>query len=235
MSDRAFAASRLQLALSAGLDHDLDRVVARDLPALAKQLGHWGHFARPVTVHVAADLAQLRAAAPLASVMDLRGLAIGDQVWLLHPQAWPDRPTDGQLGLLLAHELAHVLWFQRSTQTPRAMAYLPTWFREGFAVVASEGRPAAAQRRQLALLDIATLAYADDRQMAELGTEVYQVAAHAFASWHARCGRRGLGELWRQLRAGATFSRAFLDTCGVDDRAFVNSFAAEILSEGRQR
>lgn len=221
----------LPLLRSADCGAALERVLDRDGPALARRLQRWGRFARPVQLHVVETPAELRAAAPMPSVLDLRGLAWGDRVWLLRPERWPEPPADVHLARLLAHECAHVLWFQRATGPDRPCAYVPTWFREGFAVVASEGAPRAQHRRGMIDVDLEGAAYADDVGMADLGSAVYDVAAHAFAAWHAQFGARALAGVARAMRAGNGFAASFAAVCAVDDKTFVRQWAEAVAGE----
>ena len=164
-------------------------------------------------------------------MLDLRGLAWGDDVWLLRPERWPEPPSDVEVARLLAHECAHVLWFQRATAPGRPCAYVPTWFREGFAVVVSEGSPRAQHRRSMADCDLFAAAYADDAGMADLGSTAYEVAAHAFAAWHQQFGARALAGVARAMRAGNGFAASFAAVCAVDDRTFIASWAAGFADE----
>lgn len=227
--------SKLQVHVAGPGSPQLQRVLQRDLPAIGQLLHPWGRFAGPVELKLAENLEQMRQSLPMHSLLDLRGVALTGGVWILRPEAWPEPPSDQELARLLAHELAHVLWLQRTLAPHRPHAYVPTWFREGFAVVASEGPPAAQGRRKLAGMPLQKAAYADDAAIAELGSECYLAAAHLFALWHDQFGRRGLSAIQRSLRGGATFAVAFQAACGVSDHAFVAGKTFEIADESRLR
>lgn len=198
-------------------------------------LRRWGCFGRPVTLSLLPTVEALRAAAPRPSVLDLRGVAWVDRVWLLSPELWPNPPEDPELISLIVHELAHVLWFQRSTAPTRLPAYAPTWFREGIAVLAAQGAPEARERRLLAELPVAALAYADDRAVAEHGEQVYVVAALLTQTWLDHQGPRGYASLCRELRSGRGFADAFRRVCGEDDRHFAHRIAEMWQREAAQR
>lgn len=226
----------VQLTLSCEVDPTSapGLALARDLPGRALRLQRWGRFVRPVTLHLAADATELRQRAPLPSLLDLRGLAWCDDVWLLAPHAWPEPPSDPAFANLVAHELAHVLWFQRTTPLGRLPSYTPTWFREGFAVVASEGPPPAAGRRALCQEPILQAAFANDAAIADLGGICYQIAAQLFTQWWQDFGARGLSALCREMRGGRPFSDAFEQASAQEERAYVAAQVAAWRAEAQR-
>jgi hypothetical protein len=223
----------LELHADLAADSPYSRALERDLPRRLARLSPWGRFCRPVKLLLVDNSIELKLLAPRASLLDLRGLAWNDAVWLLRPERWPAPPDPGEWVTLVLHELAHILWFQRSTSPERAPAYAPTWFREGLAVVAAEGLPPATGRRYLADDAVESAAYSDDAGIADLGGVVYAVAAQLFAAWWQQHGTRPYASLCRELRAGRGFSAAFLLACEVDDRAFVAAEAARWRAEAR--
>ncbi len=227
--------SSIALELHANLADDslYCRQLQRDLPRRVTRLLPWGRFGRPVTLHLVDLPDELRQHAPVPSLLDLRGLAWNDALWLLKPERWPEPPDPAEWTTLVLHELAHVLWFQRTTPTDRPPAYAPTWFREGLAVVASQGMPAPNGRRVLADDQVESAAYSNDAGIADLGGVVYAVAAQLFAAWWQEQGARPYASLCRELRAGRGFSAAFEVACGQDDRAFVVAEAARWRAEAR--
>ncbi len=219
----------LTLTVPHRLPPALSRVLERDLAAGLRGFARWGRFVRPVELCLAADQASLRGAAQLPTSLDLRGLCTGNQIWLLDPVAWPDPPTDRELTDLILHELAHALWNHNAAPSPTSAAVTPpTWFREGFAVVVAEGPPASVLRRTVDATIFAQAAYADDSEIVALGPQVYTIAAVAFDAWVAQFGRRGLGALFRQLRAGWSFARAFEEVCMQADRAYIAQLTASL-------
>lgn len=224
----------LELVVEGGSPR-LTALLERRWSEVTLPLRRWGCFARPVTLTLLPSVAALRAAAPRPSVLDLRGVAWLDRVWLLAPENWPFAPDDPAVVGLVVHELAHVLWFQRSTAPGRLPAYAPTWFREGVAVLAAQGAPDPRERRNLAQLPVAALAYADDVTVAEHGEQVYQVAAFLTQTWLDHQGSRGYASLCRELRSGRGFAEAFRRVCGEDDRHFAARIAEGWTQEALRR
>jgi hypothetical protein len=225
----------LQLRGVQALDGPLVPGLQRRLSARVPALRRWGRFDRPVHLHLAPSQAALLAAAPRPSQLDLGGFATPDTLWLLAPTAWPEGLDEASLAVVVLHELAHVLWFQRSTPESANPWSVPTWFREGFAVVASEGVPKPPERRLLSVHDLIGLATADDARLAAGSAEAYRVAAHLFWAWHERYGLRGWTALCRQMRGGHPFGLAFERVCGVTEALFLRRTAAELHGQAAQR
>lgn len=225
----------LQLAGCEGLRAADAVALRRRLDARVPALRRWGRFERPIALRLAPSRAALVAAAPHPSALDLCGFAFADELWLLDPAAWPGGAEEDALAVVVLHELAHLLWFQRAAPAHSAPAHVPTWFREGFAVLASEGAPSPRERRVLAGKDLVALAAADDAQLAADPALGYRAAAHLFAAWHDRFGARGWTALCRTLRQGHGFSDAFARVCGQSEAAFVSAAVAVLRAEIAQR
>jgi hypothetical protein len=200
---------------------------------LARLLAPWGRFKRPVRVRTTDDEADLRASAACPTRLSLHAVAGIDEVVLLAPDRWRNRPHEGELALVLVHELAHVLLFQRCAAAGRTTApYLPTWFREGMAVVAAEGRPHASLRRWLGERpDLERLPGAVDAVMAADPDACYAAGAVAFQDWFDQFGGRGLASVCRAMRAGKAFAGAFEHACKVTEPAWLTEWVKGLRVE----
>lgn len=217
------AVTGLELQLDRQLDRDVCSLLDRELDAIAGPLRNWGRFSAPIALVSAddPDAIQQLARAPVDG--PLCAAATPTLIALLTPARWPRPPSDHELRIVLCHELAHVLLFQRCAPLERTGAVaLPCWFREGMALVASEGRPSTAVRRQVAAwTDVAVLADADAALVAADTGRVYAAAHVLFDHWHEHHGIRRLGALSRWMRAGAGFERAYVEATGEGSAAWV--------------
>ncbi len=210
------AVTGLELRLDPQLDADIVSLLERELDAIAAPLRTWGRFSAPIAVVSADDQDALQQLARAPVDGPLCAAATPTLIALLTPTRWPRPPADHELRIVLCHELAHVLLFQRCGPVERSGAVaLPCWFREGMALVASEGRPPTALRRQVAgWSDVPALAEADAALVAGETARVYAAAHVLFDHWHEHHGIRKLGALSRLMRAGAGFERAYVEAMG---------------------
>jgi hypothetical protein len=217
------AAQSLRLRLDEDLDPSVARLVERDLDAIAATLEGWGRFTAPVRLASAPDLAELRLLAGGPTDGPLCAVATPNLVALLEPARWPHPPADHELRVVLTHELAHALLFQRCAPAGRLGAVaLPCWFREGMAVRVSEGRPDPGRRLRVAARgDFAALAEADAGTIAADPDAVYDAATTLFDHWMTAHGDRRLTGLCRAMRAGSSFDAAHRAATGVGARAWL--------------
>lgn len=228
-------AGSLRLCCDADLDPSILRLLQRDIDAIADTLDAWGRFLAPVRVASAADLDRLRHLADAPTDGPLCAVATPGLVALLEPRRWPTPPADHQLRLVLTHELAHALLFQRCAPVGRQGAVaLPCWFREGMAMLATEGRPDS-RRRMIAArqVELATLAHADAATIAADAEAVYEAALTLFDAWYEHFGSRRLGTLCRAMRAGLGFDEAHHVATGVGPRRWVDATIASLSAHAR--
>lgn len=217
------AGTGLELQVDPRLDAEISSLLERDLDAIAAPLRTWGRFSTPISVVSADDQETLQQLARAPVDGPLCAAATPSLIAMLTPSRWPRPPADHELRIVLCHELAHVLLFQRCGPTERQSAVaLPCWFREGMALVASEGRPATPIRRQVAgWTDVPALAEADAGVVASETARVYAAAHVLFDHWHEHHGIRKLGALSRAMRAGAGFERAYVEATGEPSMAWL--------------
>ena len=224
------AVTGLELQLDPGLDIDVSSLLERELDAIAAPLRTWGRFSAPIAVVSAHDQEALQRLARAPVDGPLCAAATPTLIALLAPSRWPRPPADHELRIVLCHELAHVLLFQRCGPAERGNAVaLPCLFREGMALVASEGRPPTQLRRQVAAwTDVPSLAEADAVLVASETARVYAAAHVLFDHWHEHHGIRKLGALSRAMRAGAGFERAYVEATGEASMSWLSATMGQL-------
>jgi hypothetical protein len=197
--------------------------IERALLLASARVSRWGSFREGVFVHLLPDHAALEEAVGRHGYPWLRAWALHDRVLLQSPRSWAEGrgAPDEEVVELLAHELTHVLMYQRMTP-PAGPAWLleepPLWFREGMAsVTAGQGQRRLSPDELLRWLSAhpeADLLRAEPELQRTEREAVYGAAHRAFELLLQASGENAVREVLRRVGLGASFADAFAAATG---------------------
>jgi len=222
--------------------------------AAGEALRRWGDLRAPVLIVVHPTHDALEAAVGHRGLPWLRAWAQYDRIDLQSPTTFGHRDYRAPLRELLAHELTHVLMYQRvGTPARWHQVYVPFWFREGMASWTAEqgyrrGTPASLGRRLAAhppeidpLLDGQALTRSDqplaygaahwgfDQLVVEADEHVVIELLDDLRRAHVPCLEQGAASTCGDGRAA--FGAAFTHRVGEDEASFAARFRARLISE----